>query len=671
MPNKTKAQLMAEVAELRQQISRLEMQVAENRQVEAALLEERNLLRTLIDNMPDYIYVKDLQGRFVMKNEYSIRAIGAESLDEIVGKTDFDFYPPDMAAGFHADDQQVMQSGQPLLHHEELVWEQGQLRWILTNKAPLRDRNGRVVGLVGIGRDVTERKRIEESLRESEQRLALALTGADLGLWDVDVLTSRDTVNARTVQMIGYTLDEVEPNIQWWDARTHPTDLPRIQTAWEAHLSGQTPFYECEYRLQTKSGEWIWILDRGQVVGRDAAGRPLRLAGTHLNITERKQAEEKLHRSNRELALLNRVSLAFNSSLEMEEVLNNILEEVRPLLGVIGTSIWLIDLSTKELICQQSSGLHSEALRNWRLPPGTGIIGWSIDHNQSAIISEAQSDSRYYKGVEQRIGLVLQSILAVPLKTKHGLIGVLEVVDTAPNRFTQADLTLVESLAATAAIAIDNARLYEQTRLDGETKAVLLREVNHRVKNNLASIISLLYLEQTHPGKENDGTYQSILQDLINRIHGLATVHRMLSASEWQPLLLSELVLGVIESALRVLPQDKQVLIEVTPSLIQIPPKLANTLALIINELATNALKYAWANRQQGRINVRIDYDSEGICFEFRDDGVGFPSAVLMLDQRNVGWDLIQSLVLQSLRGEVKLFNQNGAVTVIRFPATL
>jgi PAS domain S-box-containing protein len=671
MPNKTKSQLMAEMNELRQQIDSLKAETIQNRQVEAALVEERNLLRTLIDNMPDYIYVKDIHSRFVIKNEYSIKAMGAKSVEEILGKTDFDFYPPDMAAGFHADDRQVMESGQPLLAHEEMVLEQGQLRWVLTNKAPLKDRNGRVVGVVGIGRDVTERKRMEESLRESEQRLALALTGADLGLWDVDVLTGRDTVNARAAQMIGYTLDEVEPNIQWWDTRTHPADLGRIHTAWEAHLTGQTPFYECEYRLQTKTGEWIWVLDRGQVVERDAVGQPLRLAGTHLNITERKQAEENLHRSNRELAFLNRVSLAFNSSLEFDQVLTHILEEVRPLLGVVGTSIWLIDRLTRELVCQQASGLHNEMLQHWRLPPDTGIVGWCIAHNQSAIVIEAQSDPRHYKGVEEQTKLKIQSVLAVPLKTKHDIIGALEVVDTTPNRFTLADLTLMESLAATAATAIDNARLYEQSRLDGETKAVLLREVNHRVKNNLASIISLLYLEQTHPGKEDDATYQSILQDLINRIHGLSTVHRMLSASVWQPLRLSDLASGIIESALRVLPQDKRVEVEVTPSAIQIPPKLANTMALIINELATNALKYAWRDRQQGCIKVWIDYDSEQVCFEFRDDGVGFPPTMLTSKQGNVGWDLIHSLVSQSLRGEVKLFNQNGAVTVIRFPTTL
>jgi two-component sensor histidine kinase len=256
----------------------------------------------------------------------------------------------------------------------------------------------------------------------------------------------------------------------------------------------------------------------------------------------------------------------------------------------------------------------------------------------------------------------------VPLRSKNGIIGALEVVDTAFDRFSQTDLILVESLAATATIAIENACLYEQARQDAETRAVLLEEVNHRAKNNLAAIIGLLHLEQRHMEEGNQESYHTIMQDLINRIHGLATVHRLLSTANWSPLLLSELTTKVIHSALQALPLDKHVIVEVASSPIQVAPKLANTLALVVNELTTNTIKYAWPDSQMGHITVRIDEEEGMVLLEFRDDGPGFPAEVLQMERHNVGWELIQTLVYQGLRGEITLHNNQGAVTTICFP---
>ncbi|MCK4471612.1 MAG: PAS domain S-box protein, partial [Anaerolineae bacterium] len=115
----------------------------------------------------------------------------------------------------------------------------------------------------------------------------------------------------------------------------------------------------------------------------------------------------------------------------------------------------------------------------------------------------------------------------------NGIIGVLQVVDTQVDRFQPTDLRLAESLATTAAIAIENARLYEQARQDAETKSVLLDEINHRVKNNLSAIIGLLYTERRYADMDSQATYQSVIQNLVNRVRGLATVHSLLSASGW------------------------------------------------------------------------------------------------------------------------------------------
>jgi PAS domain S-box-containing protein len=132
------------------------------RRMEVAITKERNLLRTLIDNIPDQIYVKDTACRKTIANVADVHNIGFHSEAEVLGKDDFELFPKELAEGFVADDRTVIQTGQPVIHREEYVIdEQGQKRWLDTTKLPLRDEKGQITGLVGVGRDVTERKKAE------------------------------------------------------------------------------------------------------------------------------------------------------------------------------------------------------------------------------------------------------------------------------------------------------------------------------------------------------------------------------------------------------------------------------------------------------------------------------------------------------------------------------
>jgi PAS domain S-box-containing protein len=392
------------------------------------------------------------------------------------------------------------------------------------------------------------------------------------------------------------------------------------------------------------------------------------------DTTERKHYEEALRLSeeryrqrNNELALLNNVSQAFISTLNLDQVLTSVLDEVRNLLDVVACSAWLVDRETGGLVCRQVTDPQGQIVRGWRLAPGEGIAGWVAQQGTSLLVSDTQKDPRHYKQVDQKTGLEIRSILTVPLRVNRTIIGVLQAVDKTINRFAETDLALLESLAATAAIAIENARLYEQTRRDAETKATLLREVNHRVKNNLAAIIGLLYAEQQYPRLKNGEAYQHFIRALINRIHGLATAHHLLSEAQWLPLPISSLIEQIISSALQALPLDKYVSVVVSPSLVRIGPKQANDLALVINELTTNTMKYGLLERQTARIEVHIVQEGEVIQLQFRDDGPGYAEAVLQGKQHNVGIYLIQTMVSRGLEGEVTFHNDQGAVTNIRF----
>jgi PAS domain S-box-containing protein len=147
--------------------------ITKRKLAEESLAEERNLLRTLIDNMPDNIYVKDTERRFIVGNVAVARLMGAGTPDKLLGKTDFDFYPQELAAKYYADGQKVIDSGKPLVSQEEpAVDPEGNPKWYSTTKVPLRDSHGKIVGIVGISRDITARKLVEQDREKLLQTLA-------------------------------------------------------------------------------------------------------------------------------------------------------------------------------------------------------------------------------------------------------------------------------------------------------------------------------------------------------------------------------------------------------------------------------------------------------------------------------------------------------------------
>ena len=147
-----------------------------------------------------------------------------------------------------------------------------------------------------------ERRQATLELDQTKERLQLAIEGSGIGLWDWAVQTGALTLNERWAEIIGYTLQELEPiSVETWRHYTHPEDLPKAFVALEQHFRQETQVYECELRMQHQSGQWIWVLARGKVVDWDAAGQPLRLLGTHLDITDRKLAEANLKQLNQTL----------------------------------------------------------------------------------------------------------------------------------------------------------------------------------------------------------------------------------------------------------------------------------------------------------------------------------------------------------------------------------
>jgi two-component system, cell cycle sensor histidine kinase and response regulator CckA len=156
---------------------------------------------------------------------------------------------------------------------------------------------GKVNGLACLIDDITHLKLVEQKLRESEQRLQLALEGGALGLWDWNLKTGRAVWSEWAIRMLGYELDELDPHVRTWKRAVHSDDWERVSEVLNGHLSGRLPCFEAEYRIQTKFGEWKWVQARGKVTEYDNEGTPQRITGTMLDFTERRKAAEELRKS--------------------------------------------------------------------------------------------------------------------------------------------------------------------------------------------------------------------------------------------------------------------------------------------------------------------------------------------------------------------------------------
>lgn len=211
--------------------------------------------------------------------------------------------------------------------------------------------------------------------------------------------------------------------------------------------------------------------------------------------------------------------------------------------------------------------------------------------------------------------------------------------------------------------------LNRQIRKDAETHALLLEEVNHRVKNNLAGIIGMLYATRKFSGTiDGPEAYRADIGKIITRIEGIAGIHEILTEANWSSLPISELTNRILSDILQTLPPEKQVHSDVImESDILIPPKHANNLGMVINELITNTVKHALGNQASVTITVLISVVQGEVRFLYHNDGPGFPEEVLNLESIHTGIYLINTIVKNGLGGSLELKNDNGALTCIRF----
>jgi len=266
--------------------------ITERKQAEEEHRRNEGHLRTLVQTIPDFIWLKDPEGDYLSCNPKFERFFGASEKD-IVGKTDYDFVEREQADFFRENDRKAIEAGKPTRNEEWITYaDNGQRVFLETIKTPMFDAQGTIIGVLGIGRDITERNQAEKALHDSKERFELAMQAASDGIFDWDMKTNQIYYSPGFKRMLGHQDDELENDFSVWERLTNPQHQPRSWEILDEHLQGKRDRYEMEFQMRHKNGHWVDILSRATAYF-DENGVPARIVGTHMDITERKNTEKE------------------------------------------------------------------------------------------------------------------------------------------------------------------------------------------------------------------------------------------------------------------------------------------------------------------------------------------------------------------------------------------
>ena len=307
-------------------------QFLKRRQAEDEAAFERHLLHSLLDTVPDSIYFKDGQSRFIRVSKALAARHGLGDPAEAIGLTDFDFFTEEHARPAFEDEQDIMRTGRPMVDKEEKeTWAGGDPTWGVTTKLPLRDPDGEVIGTFGITRDVTGRKRAEEALRLEEERYRSLIDATSAIVWHTPASGEFETEQPGWSAYTGQTPDELK-GWGWLDA-VHPADRPHTARVWTAAVAARA-VYQVEHRLRRADGTYRHMLARAVPI-LDKGGRIREWVGVHTDIDAEKRAEAALRAAN---------EAAVAATRAKSEFLANMSHEIRtPLNGILGMTELALD----------------------------------------------------------------------------------------------------------------------------------------------------------------------------------------------------------------------------------------------------------------------------------------------------------------------------------------
>ena len=486
----------------------------------------------------------------------------------------------------------------PMIHGKELLGFVG-FDWVVEHYSYSDDEIKLLSLFAEILVNITLRKQAGIVVQESKQRLDMALTGTNAGLWDWFIQTGQIVINERWAEIAGYTLKELDPtSIQTWIDLCHPDDLTESNNLVQSHCEGKTDYYEYEARMRHKNGDWVWIADRGKVLDWDSDGKPVRMAGTHLDITERKKAEAKI------LNAKNKTEAILKSSTNGIITINQkgIIETFNPAaMKIFGYSYEeIIGQNVNLLMPEEHAQKHDQYLKNYLK---TGI--------KNIIDKRIETIAKRKNGELFPIDIGISEV-----KLKNNKLFTAIVADITEKKKTERDLEKAKKEAEAA------------TKAKGD----FLANMSHEIRTPMNAILGLNYLQLktdlTH--KQNEyarkiGYSAKHLLGIINDILDFSKIEAGKLDIEEIGFSLNN-VLDNLSSMIRVKAKEKEIELIILKDP-KIPSYLLGDplrLGQILINLSTNAIKFT----NKGEVvvcveKVNMNKNSVTLKFSVRDTGIG------------------------------------------------
>ena len=524
---------------------------------------------------------------------------------------------------------------------QRLLRKDGSWCWILDKgKVTDFDKEGKPLRMSGTHLDITSSKASQLLVEEMAEKLERALEGAELGTWHWNIESGEVIVGKRWAGMLGYTVDQLEPDVSMWESLLHPDDKDRVMTALQAHLEGKTASFEVEVRMLTASGEWFWVLDKGRVVERDAAGEPLRMSGTHLGINHLKKVQIELENNQRQMQRVLQAAretaivstdtdgLVTLFSTGAEQMLGYTAEEI---VGKTSPAIW----HDMDEVVARGVELTEEL--------GREVAGFGVFIEKPLLEGhETRNWTFIRKDGERRIGQLTATAILDNAGTITGFLGVFIDVTArieAEKEKEQAMELLQASMERVSEFASEmefkNLEL-EKARLEAESstraRSEFLANMSHEIRTPMNGVVGMLDLlkstdlndEQLDFANTASGSAESLLT-IINDILDFSKIDSGKLELEEIPFDLRDVVEGSTD-LLAAKCQDKQLELvqHIDPEMPVLLVGDPGRLRQILLNLIGNAIKFT----TEGEVTVMVrEMQREGdevvVRFEVSDTGIG------------------------------------------------
>ncbi|HKK43157.1 MAG TPA: PAS domain S-box protein, partial [Bacteroidales bacterium] len=431
-----------------------------------SLTESLQRYRHQQDLLPEMVCETNPEGIITFANNYALKKMGYSEADLRKGIMILDIIHPDDHKAILRNFKQALRRDKLPPHEYLLRKTDGSVFPVLIYTNRLK-RSAKVEGLISIIVDITELKENERKLELYTERLELALLGSEAGLWDWDILTGEIYLSERSCSMLGYKQFELDNHVSSREALIHPDDRESVRSVLQEHLRGKTSLYKAEYRIQTKSGDWKWILDTGKVTIRDVKGKPLRAAGTHIDITERKQNEIIAGIENE---LGNKLSKAKSLHQTMKVCLETALHHS----GMDCGGIYMEDEANDGFKLIQQLGLTDEFVRNTSF--------YSYDSPNARIIYEGKPVYSSHRDIIKKTGMkdseVLNAMAVLPIVYTGKSIGCINIASRSKNDIPAFSRIVLEKIAQQIGYFIIQARNEEKLSQNREDLNTLFNTID-------------------------------------------------------------------------------------------------------------------------------------------------------------------------------------------------